>query len=130
MTRPPPEQRRKNRRRAENWGRIAESLAIWRLRAAGWRILARDWRRPQGEIDIVARRGRVLAIIEVKARADLASAAYAVLPRQQRRIVRAAAAFVAGRPDLASLDLRFDAVLVAPWRLPRHIDDAWRSTDG
>ena len=122
-----PDRRRGGRRRAEGWGRLAESLAVWRLRAAGWQILARDWRRPQGEIDIVARRGGVLAIVEVKARADFARAADAVLPRQKLRIARAAEAFIASRPELAGLDVRFDAVLVVPWRIPRHVGDAWRS---
>jgi len=96
------------------------------LRLRGWRIVASDWRCPSGEIDILARRGGVLAIIEVKSRRDLASAVAAVLPRQRRRIARAASAFLLMRPDLAELALRFDVMLVAPLRPPRHLADAWR----
>jgi putative endonuclease len=68
----------------------------------------------------------VLAIIEVKSRGDFASAAASVLPRQRRRIARAASAFLLMRPDLAELALRFDVMLVAPPRPPRHLPDAWR----
>ena len=92
-------------------------------------IVAADWRCPSGEIDILARRGRVLAIIEVKSRRDLARAAESVLPRQRRRIGRAASAFLMTRPDLAALTLRFDVMLVAPQRPPRHLAGAWRSDD-
>ena len=77
------------RRRALRRGRFGELLCRWHLRLRGWRIVARGWRCPSGEIDIIARRGRVLAVIEVKARADLADAVAAVLPRQRRRIARA-----------------------------------------
>jgi putative endonuclease len=96
------------------------------LRLRGWRIVAADWRCPSGEIDIIARRGRVLAIVEVKSRVDLDSAALALLPRQRRRIARAAAAFLSAHPQLAPLTLRFDVMLVAPLRPPRHLVNAWR----
>src|SRR5690349_13724174 len=115
------------RQAAARRGRYAELLCCWQLRLRGWRIVAADWRCPSGEIDILARRGGVLAIIEVKSRGDLASAAGALLPRQQRRIARAASAFLATRPDLAELALRFDVMLVTPLRPPRHLADAWRS---
>lgn len=101
-------------------------LCVWYLRLRGYRILARRLRTPVGEIDILARRGAVLAAIEVKARDRLADAAEAVTPRQRRRVTRAAAWVLAGRPALADLSLRFDAMLVAPRRLPVHIPDAWR----
>jgi putative endonuclease len=117
---------RARRHQAQRRGVSAESLCRWHLRLRGWRIVASDWRCPSGEIDILARRGGVLAIIEVKSRRDLASAVAAVLPRQRRRIVRAASAFLLMRPDLAELALRFDVMLVAPLRLPRHLPDAWR----
>jgi putative endonuclease len=95
------------------------------LRLRGWRIVARGWRCPSGEIDILARRGGVLAAIEVKSRRQFDTAASA--PRQRRRITRAAEAFLLSRPDLAALDLRFDLMLVAPFRLPRHWPSAWRA---
>ncbi|HVC57367.1 MAG TPA: YraN family protein [Stellaceae bacterium] len=115
-----------HRRRAGRRGRLAELLCRWHLRLRGWQIVACDWRCPSGEIDILARRGGVLAIIEVKARGDLGSAAAAVSPRQQRRIARAASNFLLGRPDLGGLQLRFDVMLVMPRHLPRHLADAWR----
>jgi putative endonuclease len=71
----------------------------------------------------------VLAVIEVKQRPDFDTAIIAIVPRQRRRIGRAAEAFLAGRPDLADLALRFDVMLVERWRLPRHLRDAWRSGD-
>jgi putative endonuclease len=114
------------RYRALRRGVLAERLCRWHLRLRGWRIIASDWRCPSGEIDILARRGGVLAIIEVKLRGDLASAAASVLPRQRRRIARATSAFLLMRPDLAELALRFDVMLVAPLRPPRHLPDAWR----
>jgi putative endonuclease len=83
---------------------------------------------PVGEIDLIARRGRVLAAIEVKARASLAEAGESVSLRQRRRVARALAQFLALRPDLAALAPRFDVMLVAPGRLPRHIVDAWQET--
>jgi putative endonuclease len=115
------------RQRAERRGRLAEWLCLWHLRLRGWRIVARGWRCPAGEIDLVARRGRVLAIIEVKARGAVEAAAQALTPRQRRRIARAAEALVISRPDLGRLDMRFDLMLVAPRRLPRHWRDAWRT---
>jgi len=95
----------------------------------GWRIVARDWRCPAGEIDIIARRGQVLAIIEVKARATVADAVSSVTPRQRRRIARAAASFLAARPELAGSSVRFDVMLVAPRRIPRHLPGAWRADE-
>ncbi|HYM04852.1 MAG TPA: YraN family protein, partial [Stellaceae bacterium] len=92
-----------------------------------YRILARRFRVPTGEIDLIARRGGVVAAIEVKARSNVAAAGEAVSHRQRRRIARALAHFVALRPDLARLVLRFDVMLVAPGRLPRHLVDAWHA---
>lgn len=114
------------RRKAWKFGRFAEGLSAWGLRLKGYRILARGFRAPVGEIDIIARRGRVLVFIEVKARTDLTAAAESLRPRQTARIVRAAGAFVQSRPGLSGLDQRFDVMLVRPWRWPVHLTDAWR----
>ena len=114
------------RRAAERRGKSAELLCLWHLRLKGYRILARRYKTPAGEIDLIARRGGTLAAIEVKARADFASASEAVSRRQQQRITRAVAHFLGGRPDLAALAARFDVMLVAPRRWPRHVVDAWR----
>lgn len=111
-------------------GRRAEALAAWWLRLKGYRVLARGFSigcgRGAGEVDLIVRRGRVVAFVEVKARATETQAALAITPAQQARIARTAQAFIAGRADLAECGLRFDAVLMVPGRLPRHISDAWR----
>jgi putative endonuclease len=114
------------RRRAFRRGHSAELLCLWHLRLRGYRILARRFRVKSGEIDLVARRGRVLAAIEVKARDSIAAASGSISHQQRRRIARALAHFIATRPDLAGLTLRFDVMLVAPGRLPQHIADAWQ----
>ena len=114
------------RRRAWRDGRAAEAAAAALLRLSGWRILARNWRSPVGEIDIIARRRHILAFIEVKTRAETAAAGEAIGARQQERIRRAAALYLSRHPALALLDARFDAILVRPWRWPLHIRDAWR----
>ena len=115
--------------RPERRGRLAERLCRWHLRLRGWRIVAADWRCPSGEIDIVARRRGVLAIVEVKSRHDLGTAAESLLPRQRRRIARATTAFLSMRPELAMLTLRFDVMLVAPLRPPHHLPNAWRADE-
>ena len=102
-------------------GLSAESRAAAYLLAKGYRILARRFRTPHGEIDIVARRRQLLAFIEVKARASLDEAAYAVTPRQQQRIIDAAQGWLMTHPEHANFELRFDAMLIAPRRLPRHL---------
>src|SRR5918996_866238 len=106
---------RARRQQARRRGRLAEAMCRWHLRLRGWRIVASGWRCPSGEIDIPARRGQVLAIVEGESRADLGTAAGSILPRQRRRIARAASAFLVARPDLARLSPRFDVMLVAPF---------------
>jgi len=118
------------RRQAYRHGRASEALCRLVLRLKGYRILASGFRAPVGEIDIVARRGMTLAIVEVKARASLADAAESVSPRQRRRIARAASAFLALNPAAAGLAVRFDVMLVRRWRLPHHLRNAWRLEGG
>jgi putative endonuclease len=110
-------------------GLSAESRAAAYLIAKGYRIVARRFRSPVGEIDIVARRRGVLVFVEVKARAKLDDAAEAVIVPQRRRIVAAAEAWLAAHPDDANSDMRFDAVLVAPGKMPRHIEAAFDATE-
>jgi putative endonuclease len=102
-------------------GLSAETRAAAYLMAKGYRILARRFRTPYGEIDLVARKRGLVAFVEVKARASLDEAAYAVTPRQQARIIAAAQAWLVAHPEHAEFELRFDAVLIAPRRLPRHL---------
>ena len=106
-------------------GLSAESRAAAFLIAKGFRILARRWRSPAGEIDIVARRRKLLVFVEVKARDTLDGAAECVTPQQKRRICAAAEAWLAKYPHDSIRDMRFDAMLVAPGRLPRHIPAAF-----
>jgi putative endonuclease len=107
-------------------GLSAESRAAAYLVAKGYRIVARRFRSPVGEVDIVARRG-VLVFVEVKARNTLDGAAESLLPRQQRRIAAAASAWLAEHPDDVNSAIRFDAVLVAPGRIPHHIPAAFET---
>jgi len=113
-----------NRRQAERRGRGAETLACWYLRFKGWRILARRARVPGGEVDIVARRGRTLAFIEVKARGTEQAAAFA-LDRYRLRRVAVAAERLSRRYMRDGDDVRIDALFVVPGKLPRHLANVW-----
>jgi len=114
-----------DRRLAQRAGRRSELIAAWWLRLKGYRILARGFRSPLGEIDIVARRGGVLAFVEVKRRSSDGAALEAIQPRQRARIARAAQAYLKLRPQLGHLQPRFDAVVLVPGRRPRHLVAAW-----
>jgi len=118
-----------DRRRRERRGRRAETIAVALLRIKGYRILDRRARLPAGEIDIVARRGRAIVFVEVKARTSRADAAASIQPRQMSRIARAAAQYLSGRADLAGLDQRFDAVLIVRGAWPQHIINAWNESE-
>jgi putative endonuclease len=115
---------------ARRRGFWAETFCVWSLRLRGYAILGRGVVTGRGtgagEIDIIARRGRLLAFVEVKARPTRDLAAYAISPQQCQRLSRAASAFLAHRGELADCAIRFDAMLVAPWKLPLHLIDAWR----
>ncbi len=108
-------------------GISAENRAAAFLMAKGFRIVTRRWKCPLGEIDIVARRGPLLVFVEVKARVSLEEAAESITLRQQRRIAAAAEVWLADHPDAKIRDIRFDAMLVAPWRFPRHIAAAFET---
>jgi putative endonuclease len=108
-------------------GISAESRAAAWLIAHGFRILARRWKSPLGEIDIIAARRHLLVFVEVKARADLDQAAESVTQRQKQRIAAAAEVWLAANPNDRIRDIRFDAILVAPGRLPRHIKAAFET---
>jgi putative endonuclease len=99
--------------------------ALW-LMAKGYRILGFRFRTPLGEIDILARKGPVVAVVEVKRRTTLEAALQAVSWRQRHRLRRAAESLAARRPDLAGAAIRLDLIALAPGRRPRHIPDAWR----
>lgn len=113
-----------NRRAAERGGRRAERIAAWWLRLKGWRILATRARTPVGEVDLIARRGRILAFVEVKARATEADAGQALDDFRLRRVARAAEA-LAARYARPGDDIRIDALFIVPGRWPRHLENVW-----
>jgi putative endonuclease len=116
---------RPERQVAFRTGISAESRAAMLLVAKGFRILARRWKSPVGEIDIIARRRNLLIFVEVKARDTLEDAAWSVTERQQARIIAAAELWLAQNPDPRIQDIRLDVMLVAPGRMPRHIPAAF-----
>ena len=121
-----------SRQAAQSRGKAAETLAVLWLRLKFYRILARGAVTGRGsgagEVDIIAKRGDLVAFVEVKSRSTLTDAAESLGSAQRRRIERAAAAFLARHPGLGHCRVRFDAMLVAPGCWPRHILDAWRPT--
>lgn len=112
---------RDKRRRAFRKGHWAEYLAALLLLSKGFRIVARRYRTPLGEIDLIARRGRLVAIVEVKARPSLEAAMDAVGWTAMRRIEAAADLWLADEPKRERLSLRFDLIAVLPRRLPVHV---------
>ena len=114
------------RRAAHDRGLAAEWLCTLRLRLAGWRILARRYATPVGELDIVARRGALIAFVEVKHRSERQGALETITARQRRRIENAAIIFLSRHQNWRKLSLRFDVMVVTPWRWPCHLPDAWR----
>lgn len=106
-------------------GLSAERVAGWLLQLKGYRILARRLKTPGGEIDILARRGATVAVVEVKQRSSLDHAAGAISQRQQQRLVNAARFVLAQRPELSNHSIRFDALLVNRWGWPRHVVNVW-----
>ena len=111
-------------------GRRQELLAALILMLKGYRILGLRLRTPQGEIDLLAQRGHVLAVVEVKSRASIEAALEAVSRDQLKRLRRAGQALLARRPDRLRLNVRLDLVALAPRSWPRHIPDAWRNDGG
>jgi putative endonuclease len=118
----------RGRQAAYRHGHVAEALAAAWLIAKGYRLIARRYRTALGEIDLIMKRGRTIAFIEVKARRLELDALESVGRAAERRLVDAADLWLAKHPDAAGLDLRFDMVVVAPWRVPRHMPDAFRAT--
>jgi putative endonuclease len=112
------------RQRAERGGRRAERLAAFWLQLKGWKILGRRVRTPVGEVDLIARRGRTVAFVEVKARATAEEAGWALDEWRLRRVAAAAEA-LAPRYARQGDDIRLDAIFVVPRRLPQHVANIW-----
>ena len=113
---------------ARRSGRRGEVWAVMWLMARGYRILGFRLKTPLCEIDLVAKRGDVLAVVEVKRRARLEAALEAVSFDQRDRLRRAGAQLAANRPALKGCTVRLDLMALAPGRLPQHIPDAWRGS--
>jgi putative endonuclease len=126
-SKPPKGEANADRLAAFNRGISAESLAAGWLIGKGFRILARRFRCAAGEIDIIAGRRHMIVFVEVKARTTLDGAAESVTGRQRSRIVAAAEIWLANNPKVQFKDLRFDAILIAPGKLPRHIPGAFEA---
>lgn len=110
---------------AEARGRKAERRAAWWLRLHGWRILGERLRVATGEVDLVARRGRVVAFIEVKWRERPEDLDLAIDQYRLRRVA-AAAEMLSPRFARPHDDIRIDVMLLAPRRLPRHLVHVWQ----
>ena len=113
-----------NRSAAEARGRKAERRTAWWLRLHGWRIVARRVRCSAGEVDIIARRGRMIAFVEVKTRRTSADLDTAIDAYRLRRVVAATHA-LAPRFARAGEDIRIDILLIAPFAWPRHVQNVW-----
>jgi putative endonuclease len=113
-----------SRQKAEARGRRAETIAAWYLRLQGWRIVGQRVRNPRGEVDLIARRGRVVAFVEVKARMSEANLTTAIDAYRLRRVAAAAESLL---PEYGkgAQEMRIDVILVAPWAWPRHLVNVW-----
>lgn len=123
------EARSRRGRSAQAGGIAAETAACAALAADGWEVLQRRARTPAGEVDIVARRGSLVALVEVKARPTLTLAAHALAAPQRRRLLRAGAALLAEHPEWSDGDIRFDVLLVDAAGRVRRIVDAIRADE-
>jgi putative endonuclease len=119
-------ERRAKRFRAYRRGHRSEFLAALALNLKGYRIVARRYRTPVGEIDLIARRGDLVAIVEVKARPSLVAAMDAVGWQAQRRIEAATDLWLARQPDYGRLSVRFDLMAVLPRRWPKHVENVFQ----
>ncbi|HYE42725.1 MAG TPA: YraN family protein [Caulobacteraceae bacterium] len=121
--------RRERGARGRRDGRMAEAVAALWLMLKGWQVLGFRLRTPQGEIDLLARKGRTLAVIEVKRRATVELALESIGPAQRDRLLRAARTIASRRRSLRQLDLRLDLIALAPGRFPRHLPNIFNDLD-
>ncbi|WP_350335842.1 YraN family protein [Coralliovum pocilloporae] len=116
---------RTDRKAAERRGRRAEWIAALYLMLKGYRILARRYKTPMGEVDLIARRGRVIAMVEVKARNSVDEAVLAVHPQNRKRIIQASHYWLSRHQTMPDLDIRFDIVAITPGQFPTHLMAAY-----
>lgn len=109
---------------AERRGRRGEAAAAWFLRLRGWRIVGERVKTPRGEIDLIARRGKTVAFVEVKMRSRAMDLATAIDAYRLRRVA-AAAEILLPRYGKNTENMQIDVILVAPWRWPHHLQNVW-----
>ena len=114
-----------HRRTTYTAGKRAEWLALIYLLCKGYRSVARRYKCPAGEIDLIVARRNLVVFVEVKFRADRDTAAFSITPKQQSRIIRAAQYWTLKNQRETRQEMRFDVVLLAPWRWPLHIENAF-----
>ena len=120
------EEKSNTRIRAEKRGRRAETMAAIFLTLKGYKILERRLKTKLGEIDLIAKRGNLLVMVEVKQRPDIISAHESLHPQSLKRIERAAHQYINARPKFSCLEVRYDAVFVLPGFRMKHVQEAWR----
>lgn len=113
-----------NRWDAEKRGRRGEAIAAWFLRLQGWRIVGERIKTPRGEIDLIARRGKTVAFVEVKSRTKRTDLDLAISPLSLRRVA-AAAEILLPKHGKACENMQIDVILIAPWRWPHHLQNVW-----
>jgi putative endonuclease len=118
-----------DRRKAERGGRLAELAALWAMRCKGYRLLAKRYKTPMGEIDLIMRRGNTTAFIEVKKRESIDAAIFSVSRWQAKRIGAAAKSWIARDPAAAAGTYRFDIISVVAYQWPKHYPDAFQPED-
>lgn len=109
---------------AEKLGRRDEAIAAWFLRLKGWRVVATRVKTPRGEVDLIARRGKTIAFVEVKARANVRDLATAIDAYRLRRVA-AAAEILLPKYGKECENMQIDVIMVAPWRWPNHLPNVW-----
>lgn len=119
--------RERRGRHAQARGIDTEAAAATALTRDGWTVHARRLRTASGEVDLVAEKDGLLAIVEVKSRPTLADAAYALTARQRARLIAAAEIVLADHPEWGANGVRFDVIVVDAAGAVRRIADAFRS---
>ena len=113
-----------NRLAAEQRVRRGETIAAWFLRLKGWRVVAMRVKTPRGEVDLIARRGKTIAFVEVKARNNVRDLATAIDAYRLRRVA-AAAEILLPKYGKECENMQIDVIMVAPWRWPHHLPNVW-----
>ncbi|WP_120498308.1 YraN family protein [Kiloniella sp. EL199] len=115
-----------SKRNSYKTGRYAELFSVWYLRCKGYQILSKNYKTRVGEIDLIARKKKLICFVEVKKRQNLEMASQAISQKQQIRIIHAAEYFLKQNPQYQDFAQRFDAVLIGATVFPYHIKNAWQ----